>query len=315
MSKRIKVGVAGAGVFGGYHASKYASHPQSSLAGIYDIDESQAKQLAEKHATAAYTDFDVFLSDIDAVVIAAPAIAHFSLAEAALRAGKHVFVEKPITLEVGEADTLSALAANQKLTLQVGHQERYVFSAFGLLARKRSPLKIDSVRRTAATGRCEDVSVALDLMIHDIDLIRHLTKSDIETLSASGDPHDASAEICLTNGTLVFLSASRRSDAPERRMTLVYDDGIVEFDFVKRAISNSTPAPLLSDFSNDDAPLSLVDPLGHGANEFIKCLTNNHSPAVTGEDGREALRWAKRIEDVAGISVENEPNEQERRRA
>lgn len=315
MTKRINVGVAGAGVFGGFHASKFASHPAASLAGIFDINQTNARLLAEKLSTEAYSTYASLLAKTDAVVIAAPASAHYALAQEALSARKHVFVEKPIALSLDEADALIALAAQNNVMLQTGHQERYVFEAAGLLGRRRAPLKIDSIRCTSASGRCEDVSVALDLMVHDIDLIRQMTNADIENISAEGGAHEASADIMLTNGTVVFLKASRRATPPERRMSLVYDDGVVEFDFIKREISNSTPAALNAGFSNDDSPLAFTDPLAHGANEFIASISENRPPSVNGHDGREALRWARRIEQAAGIAVGEENKAMERRRA
>jgi predicted dehydrogenase len=244
-----------------------------------------------------------------------PASDHFELARQALAAGKHVFIEKPIALDIADADELIALASKHGVVLQTGHQERYVFEAAGMFSRKRAPLKIDSIRCTSANGRCEDVSVALDLMVHDIDLIRHMTKAEIESVSAEGGAHDMSADIMLTNGTVVSLKATRRATSPERRMTLVYDDGVVEFDFIRREISNSTPAPLTANFSNDDTPLAFSDPLKFGANEFVSCICDNRAPHVSGLDGREALKWARHIEGAAGIAVEYKDEAMERQRA
>lgn len=316
VTRRIKVGVAGAGVFGGHHASKYAQNAHVDLAGVHDLDPQRAAALAEKLQVCAFSKFDDLLDACDAMVIAVPASHHFDLARRSLAAGRHVFVEKPITLRLDEADALIALAAEMNLTLQVGHQERYVFAAAGLLERGRSPLKIDSIRCAMGNGRCEDVSVVLDLMVHDIDLIRQLTKADIETVTGDGDEHDATAGLMLSNGVVVSLKANRRTSVPERRMTLVYDDGVVEFDFLRREVSNSTPAALRADFSSEASPLAFSDPLAFGANEFIINILENRDPTVGGRDGREALRWARRIEDAAGITGDLSVREPlERRRA
>lgn len=312
MTKRIKVGVAGAGVFGGYHASKYARASGAELTGVYDLDPPRAAALAEKLGAQSFPAFEQLVAACDAVIIATPAVAHYDLAEQALSAGRHVFVEKPITLCTDEADALIGLAAKKSLTLQVGHQERYVFAAAGLLERRDSPLKIDSVRCTAGNGRCEDVSVILDLMVHDIDLIRQLTKAEIADLTAGGNEHSAYAEMKLTNDTVISLKASRRTSAPERRMTLVYDDGVVAFDFLNRAVANSTPASLQADFSSTAAPLAFSDPLAFGANEFIMNILECRAPTVCGHDGREALRWAQRIEASARIRDGDTKKEQER---
>jgi predicted dehydrogenase len=316
VTKQLKIGVAGAGVFGGHHASKIAAHPQAVLAGVYDLDAERAAALAHRFGAVPHHDYARFLCGLDAVAVAASASAHYELARAALEAGRHVFVEKPIALDMAQANGLVALARQRGLVLQVGHQERYVASAAGLLDRKDSPLKVDCVRRTAASGRCEDVSVVLDLMIHDIDIIRQLTNSDIASVTAQGSVHDASAELTLRNGAIVSILASRRAATPERRMTLVYADGIIEFDFINRTLLNTTQSALNAEFDPDAAPLAFRDPLAYGADRFIAAIAGDAAPAVTGpivtgpivtgpivtgEDGRDALDWAVRIENAAAI--------------
>ncbi len=315
MKEPIKIGVAGAGVFGGHHSAKISAHENASLIGIFDIDQNRANALAARLDVPAYSDYSAFLAAADAVIIAAPASAHFTLAQGALAAGKHVFVEKPIALDTTDADRLIAMANDKGVVLQVGHQERYVAEAAGLLAIGKSPVKIDSVRRTAASGRCEDVSVVLDLMVHDLDLIRKLTGAEIETVAASGDAHDAKAELILSNGATVTLAASRRASTPERRMTLVYEDGIIEFDFVNRKTANTTGTTLHSSFDMDAPPLAFSDPLGFGSDAFIRAIASSQTPIVTGEDGRNALDWARRIEAAADIGLADGFEANERLRA
>lgn len=316
MTKRIKIGVAGAGVFGGYHCGKIAALDGADLCCVYDLDAEKALTQAKKHNAFAETDFDAMLACSDAVIIATPAVAHYELAHKALTAGRHVFVEKPIALTLEEADELVALSVLKGLIFQVGHQERYVAEAVGLFDRETSPVKIDCIRHTSASGRCEDVSVVLDLMIHDIDLIRKLTGAEIETLSAYGDRNAAEAELTLDNGATVTLAASRRDGAPERRMTLVYEDGVIEFDFIKRAAENTTPSPLHACFDGEDAPLSFTDPLAYGAAAFVAAIAAGVAPQVTGADGRMALDWALRIEEAAGIDMAStQYKTPERRRA
>ena len=315
VTKPIKIGVAGAGVFGGHHCAKYAAHDAATLAGVHDIDERRMTALAGRFGVPAFADYASLIDASDAIVVAAPASAHYDLARQALAAGRHVFIEKPIALEIAEADALIRLARAKGAILQIGHQERYVAEAAGLLARGVSPVKIDCVRRTGASGRCEDVSVMLDLMVHDIDLIRKLTRADIESVTASGDAHNARAELILSNGAVVNIEASRRADAPERRMTLVYEDGVIEFDFIKRSSSNTTPAAVTCCFKRDAAPLACTDPLGYGASAFIDAILKGGAPIVTGEDGRHALDWARRIEAAAGVSLAPAFDAQERLRA
>ncbi|WP_165793690.1 Gfo/Idh/MocA family protein [Hyphococcus luteus] len=315
MTKPIRVGVAGAGVFGGHHSAKIAAHDQASLAGVFDVDPARAEAMADRFKVSCFTDYAALIEAVDAIIVAAPASVHYDLAYEALAAGRHVFIEKPIALETADADALILLARGNGAVLQIGHQERYVAEAAGLLSIGKSPVKIDCVRRTGASGRCEDVSVVLDLMVHDLDLVRKLTNADIESVTANGDAHDAKAELTLTNGALVNLEASRRADAPERRMTLVYDDGIIEFDFVNRTAANTTGAALHADFDADEAPPAFRDPLGFGASAFIDAVMHLREPIVTGEDGRDALDWARRIENAAGIGLAEEFETTERLRA
>ncbi len=303
MNKRIRIGVAGAGVFGGHHCRKIADIPQAELFGVFDVDHARAHALARQHGGEVFSNFSDLVSNVDAVIIAAPAVAHFTLARQALSSGLHVLVEKPIALDGAEAQTLIELATANGAVLQVGHQERYVAAAAGLLDRSRAPAKIDCIRHTAASGRCEDVSVVLDLMIHDIDLIRQLTNTDVAEVTASGAEHAIEAELILDNGSLVSLTASRRAAAPERRMTLVYGDGVIEFDFINRKAVNTTASSLRPAFDGETSPLAYRDPLAFGAQDFIAAITEGRAPVVTGEDGRGALLWALRIEQAAGLNA------------
>ena len=310
MNKKISIGIAGAGVFGGHHASKYATHDQAALTGVYDPDVVRAEQLAGRFGATAYGDYADFLSKTDAVVIAAPAICHFDLASAALKAGLHVFVEKPLALHVDDADKLIELADANQVILQVGHQERYVLEAAGLFSRDRAPVKIDCVRRGKESGRCEDVSVAFDLMIHDLDIIRHLTDSEVTKVNANGDAHEASAQLVLANGAVASLNASRRAPALERRMTLVFDDGVVEIDFVSREISNTTPAEFDLEFQSASAGKAASDPLGFGADQFISAILSGNEPIVSGRHGRIAVDWARRVESaLTGVDMQGEQRE------
>ncbi|MEX6632122.1 Gfo/Idh/MocA family protein [Hyphococcus lacteus] len=303
MTTSLSVGVAGAGVFGGHHASKYHAHPHAQLNAIFDIEVGKASALGARFNAPTFSDFDKLLnSGLDALVITTPASAHFELAKRALHAGLHVFVEKPISIDPKEADALIKTASRNRLVLQVGHQERYVAATAGLFDRKHPPVKIDCIRGTSASGRCEDVSVIYDLMVHDIDIVRKLTGADVKNVYASGNTHEATADLTLSNDTIVSLKASRRANAPQRRMTLVYEDGIIDFDFINREMNNTTPAAIGIDFGQKTGPLAFRDPLSFGADEFINAIIEGRRPIVTGEDGRDAVAWAKLIEKTAGIA-------------
>lgn len=299
----LRIGVAGAGVFGSYHAAKIDALEEAVLAGVCDTDADRAHALGEKHAVPAFDDFNMFLSNLDAVIIAAPASVHFELGEAALLAGKHVFIEKPLASTSTGARALVDLAAEKQLVLQVGHQENYVCEAIGLFSRRRAPQRIECVRHVPFTGRCGDVSAVLDLMVHDLDLIRTMTGADLLNASADGDANRLAAELFLSTGTLATLSARRSAKSSERRMTIVYDDGVIEFDFIRRTLNNTTSADISSVFDAGEAPLAVRDPLAHGAELFVQGVLAGKTLGVSGADAAVTIDWARHIEASAGIST------------
>lgn len=298
--KHVVAGVAGAGVFGGHHAAKYAALPNVEIAAIFDIDADKAAALARRVGARAYTDIDEFLENIDAVTVAAPASAHFGIARRGLERGRHVLIEKPIALRLEDADRLIALASAGDLVLQVGHQERFVFEAFGILSRSKPPMSVRCVRAGPPTGRGDDVSVAFDLMVHDIDLIRRLDLGAPVAIAAAGGADALEAEIICERGTIVAMEASRLAPVRDRRMRLVYDDGLIEIDFVKRTVENTTPSPLTASFDDACPHPPLADPLGYGVACFIDAVRGLAPPPITGEEARAALEWALMIEAARG---------------
>ncbi|MEO1252907.1 MAG: Gfo/Idh/MocA family oxidoreductase [Pseudomonadota bacterium] len=297
----VRVSLVGAGVFGSYHAAKIAAIDAAQLLGVFDPDSARAADLASKHGVGAFNAFEDCLAGADAVIIAAPASAHFALCRDALSAGKHVFVEKPLALSAAEARSLAVLAAENSLVLQVGHQERYVCAAAGLFGRDRIPQRIECVRNVPYTGRCEDVSVVLDLMVHDIDIVRRLTGAAPVTVSAEGDETRLAAEVFLSSGTIATFNAARASASSDRRMTLVYEDGVIDFDFVRRSVSNSTSARIQSMFADAAAPKQIRDPLAYGAQLFIDGVIAGETHGVAGDDAAETVAWAEKIERAAGV--------------
>ena len=213
---RLRVGIAGAGHFGRFHALKVAASERAVLAGIFDADAARAELVAREVGTVALG-WDALLAASDAVVIAAPAEAHFSLAEAALRAGKHVLVEKPVAATLAQADALAAAAAARGLVLQVGHLLRFTAEHRAISERMRRPVYIECVRIAPFKERGTDVSVILDLMIHDLDLVLALVESPIESVDAVGAPvatateDIANARIRFANGCVATITASRIS--------------------------------------------------------------------------------------------------------
>lgn len=297
MEKRLKTGVAGAGVFGGFHARKHAASPRIDLIGVCDLDRLRGQALAAETGARAFDTFGAMLEEVDAVTIAAPAAAHFRMAQAALNAGKHVYVEKPLALSLADADTLIALAEARGLVLQVGHQERFVLAAMGLPRGDRPPLSIEFGRAGPPTGRGEDVAVAFDLMIHDLDLARLFGFSNPVKIDACGSYDETIATLTFDGGARASFVASRRSGDRQRVMKAVYDDGVIEIDFLNRTIANGTGALLAA---NDFAagPAALSDPLGASVAAFVAAALDGKRAVVDGKAGRGALHWALMIEEA-----------------
>ena len=303
MRQPLKAGVAGAGVFGGHHARKYASLPGVELRGVYDRGTGRAVALAESLGAPSFHDLEAFLSELDVVTIAAPGVTHMELAWAALEAGVHVYVEKPLASTVQGARALTARAEAAGLVLACGHQERAVFDAMGLFTAPERPLRVEAVREGAWSGRNADGSVVLDLMIHDLDLALSLAGGEPVQVEGGSEvshgpfPDRAHAEIEFRGGMTAHFEANR--DAPERRRTmrLVYPSGIVEIDFLARTFSNGAGFPLEAGFAETEQGR---DPLGASVSAFVAAVRGEAPrPLVTGEEAAAALRLALQVEHAA----------------
>lgn len=307
-SGNLRAGVIGAGPFGRLHAQKYASLQGVQLAGIFDRDPAAAGALAAAHGTLAFESLQSLFDAVDLVTIATPATTHGSLARDALRAGKHVLVEKPIATTLEDADAIIAMAQARGLQLQAGHQERVVMAAAGILGRTQRPRRIECVRAGPFTGRALDVSVVLDLMIHDLDLLHCLADGEVVAVRArqSAGPGTASDEVeaflQLSSGTDVRLLASRMAPERKRTMRLEYADGVIAIDFLTRTVENATPDRLPPLFTNG-APSSpeAADPLGTAIARFIAAVRGEGTVLAPASDARRALDSALRILNAASI--------------
>ncbi len=226
MFKNLKYGIIGAGHLGNYHAMQINEIDTASLIGIYDIVESNSLNLSKKYKTQQYLSLDKLIKDCDAVSIATPATNHFEVAKIALENNCHLFVEKPFTKTISEAQKLIALKNKKNLKIQVGHIERFNPAFIQLMNNKSNPEFIESHRLSLYNPRGTDVDVILDLMVHDIDLILKLVPSKIKNIYASGkavltDSVDlANSRIEFENGCTVNLTASRISLKQMRQMRI-----------------------------------------------------------------------------------------------
>ena len=236
----LKAAVIGAGAFGRHHASKYRHIDGVELVAIADPSAEVRKTSLATHGVPAVADWRELLGGVDLVSVCTPAQTHAQIVRAFLNAGAHVLVEKPIATSVEEADALIALAADTNLVLTVGHQERFVFAGTGLLDHKEVPLDISCWRMGPWTGRSADVSVVLDLMIHDLDLVHQLVPRGCSTSKPA--PGAARPPRRRSAASSTFANGTRRASGNQphlRRAAAAacapnIGDGVIEIDFVSR---------------------------------------------------------------------------------
>ncbi|WP_310539445.1 Gfo/Idh/MocA family oxidoreductase [Phenylobacterium sp.] len=302
MTGSLRGGVIGAGVFGGYHARQYAEARGVTLAGVFDTHPDRAAQVAMPLGGRAFNDIESFLDAVDVVTIASPASYHADQALAAIAAGKHVYVEKPIAVSVAEAERMRTAAATRGVVLACGHQERVVFQAMGLLDAPERPLLLEALRHGPPSPRSQDVSAVLDLMIHDIDLVLAISRADPVTaegegaLGPNGVWDQARAEVTFESGLTAILDVSRLAPARRRTMRIVYPSGEVEVDFIARTFRNTTAFALNADFA--DTPAGR-DPLGASVRGFLAAVRGETArPVVTADEAIAALDLALAVEQA-----------------
>ena len=306
---RLRIGVAGAGHFGRYHALKVAASDRATLVGVHDLHDERAKTVGWE-AGAPDLPFDALLASADALVIATPARTHHALAAAALRAGKHVLVEKPIASTLAQADELAALETERRLVLQVGHLERFSAAHGALVGRIGTPLYLEATRIAPFKPRGTDVSVILDLMIHDLDLVLALVDSPIESVDAVGaavaSPHEdiANARIRFASGAVATITASRIAARTERRMRIFAQDGYVAVDFANRRLTviargagTGQPVPGVEGFGMAEVSWEEHDSLAAEHAAFIAAVQDGAPVLVDAPAGRRALAAALAVTD------------------
>ena len=293
---RLRAGIVGFGAFGRHHAGKYAALPGIALCGIADPSLEARRDAMAKHGVPVVADWRDLLGKVDLVSVCSPAVTHGGIVRAFLNAGVHVLVEKPIATHLGEADRLIALADANNCVLTVGHQERFVFARTGLLDYIEAPKRVECWRTGPWTGRGADVSVVLDLMIHDLDLVHRLIPGAVGDVIARGIAtrsryaDDVTAGLQFENGAEATLRASRVSSDRQRGMRAIYDDGTIEIDFVTRAVRNTTARAL--------QPLVVDDPLGESVAAFVDSVKLGVNTLVKPEEARRALETALMIDEA-----------------
>ncbi|HEY7754590.1 MAG TPA: Gfo/Idh/MocA family oxidoreductase [Steroidobacteraceae bacterium] len=305
----LRCAVVGAGYLGRFHAQKYAGLADCELVGVADPSPEARERLKSELGVAGYADHRELLGRVDAVSIATPTALHHPVARDFLEAGAHVLVEKPITTTVAEARELIALAAGRKLVLQVGHLERFNPVILAVAGELSGPRFVESNRLAPFKPRGTDVSVVLDLMIHDIDLIEHIVRSPIATIDAIGAPvftdeiDIANARIRFENGCVADVTASRISLKAERKLRVFQADAYLSIDLQQKllsvvrkpaAIEEGVPPKVDLEERSFEQGDALLDEI----RSFTQAVRAGRRPVVSGEDGLRALETATRIAEL-----------------
>ena len=316
---KLKVGVIGTGHLGRFHSLNYAQIPDADLVGVYDADFEKAKRVAEESQSRSFENMMELLDQVDGVSVAVPTNHHFHVVQDVLNHHVHCLVEKPITQTLDEANTLIALADEKNLIFQVGQVERYNPAIAAIQKQGISPQFIEGHRLAPFNPRGTEVSVILDLMIHDIDVVLHLVNRPVESLDASGvavvsDTIDiANARIRFENGCVANLTASRISQKMMRKMRFFQKDAYITVDFqdkmaeVYQLDDGIQQADMvLGEIGIGDRKRKVIyrkpEIIGDNAlrfelEAFVKTIQGKIVPAVSAKEGRDALAVALQIID------------------
>ncbi|MGQ0533809.1 MAG: Gfo/Idh/MocA family protein, partial [Caulobacteraceae bacterium] len=282
----------------------YAEDARVHFVGAYDPDDERAQQLADTHGAESFGSSDALLAAVDIATIASPPSFHGDTALAALNLGKHVLIEKPLATDAAQGAAIAKLARERRLVVACGHQERLVFQAIGLLSAPEKPTHIESVREGPWTGRSADVSVTLDLMVHDLDLALMLLKQKPARVTAGArSEHGRTADRIEANLTFDRAEArfisSRIEAGRQRYMRAIYPSGEVFIDFMARKFENTTRFPLNAAFAETRIG---SDPLGANVAQFIDAVLGVASrPAVDAEEALAVLELALEVDRASGL--------------
>lgn len=320
----LKIGVIGAGHLGKFHLNNWKEIAGVDLVGFYDPHDENAKEVAEKYQLTRFLDAEALIESCDAVDIVAPTNFHFEWCEMAIKKGKHVFVEKPLANTMEEARQLVKLAAESGIKFQVGHVERFNPAFLAIKDMELKPMFIEVHRLAQFNPRGTEVSVILDLMIHDIDIILSIVKSDVKSISASGvgvlteTPDIANVRIEFHNGCVANLTSSRISMKKMRKIRLFQKDAYIGIDFLNKKteiIKLKDPSDTNVFAFDIETPtgkktLAMANPVVPEVNaikmeleEFRNAIRHNTKTIVSEMDGLMAMDVAHQILEKIGHNV------------
>jgi predicted dehydrogenase len=307
----LRCAVIGAGYLGRFHAQKYAGLAGCDLVGVADPSPAARERIALELGVATHANHRELIGRVDAVSVATPTAAHHAVARDFLEAGAHVLVEKPITATAAEARDLIAIAARTGRVLQVGHLERFNPVILAISGELKSPRFIESNRLAPFKARGTDVSVVLDLMIHDIDLVEHMVQSPIAAIDAVGAPvftdeiDIANARIRFENGCVADVTASRISLKAERKIRIFQADAYLSIDLQQKLVTTVRRPAVMPEgempaVTVQERSFEPGDALQAEIESFMQAIARGSRPVVTGDDGLRALETATRIAELVG---------------
>jgi predicted dehydrogenase len=320
----VKIGVFGVGHLGKFHLNNWKEIKNVELVGFYDPNDDTAMEVSEKYQLPRFLDPDLLMNACDAIDVVAPTNYHFEWCEKAIKKGKHVFVEKPLANTMEEARQLVKLVEESGIKFQVGHVERFNPAFLAVKDRQLNPMFIEVHRLAQFNPRGTEVSVILDLMIHDIDIILSIVKSDVKSISASGvgvmtdTPDMANVRIEFNNGCVANLTSSRISMKKMRKIRIFQKDGYIGIDFLNKKAeiiklkeakdSNvftfeiDTPSGKKT-IAMDNPAVPEVNAIKKELEEFRDAILNNTKTIVSETDGYMAMDVAHQILAKIGNNV------------
>ncbi len=302
---KVRIAVVGVGYLGRFHAEKLARLKDAELVAVVDSDLERARSLGRELGVAAHQDHHQVIELVDAVSVVTPTVSHHQVAMDFLAADKDVFCEKPLAASLEEADAMVGLAAERGRILQVGHLERFNPAVEEMLNRANKPMFVECNRIAPFKARATDVDVALDLMIHDLDIILAMVGRDPVEIRAVGVPvlgrhaDIVNARLEFPGGCVANVTASRLALKDERKMRVFQPDAYLSLDFKKRKLLVVSGVEFLPGkkpkVSTQRPRFGKSDPLEKELAAFIDCVRTRACPRVSGEDGRRALACALEV--------------------
>ena len=314
MSSKLRVGVIGVGSLGQHHARNYSTMKNAELTAVVDVSP-KGKEIADKFGAEFFTDYEKIVDKVDAVSIVVPTTYHHKVAKFFLEHGKHVLLEKPMTATLAEAEDLIKLnekkAKEKPQVFQIGHIERFNVAIEKMREMKMVPILIEASRMGHFTARALDVSVILELMIHDIDIILQLVDSDIKKISAIGVPiltdsiDMADVRLEFVNGTIAKVTASRVSPKRLRKIRIFERNAYISVDYIRQSmkiykVKEGLPQGRKVSWTDmmelDTFPIVKKEPLAQELNSFVDAILNGKVPEVTARQAYQALKIVVEIE-------------------